>query len=371
MTNSTCSLALALLLSSTIAFSASPLLAATDPGQAAAPAAVNTRNSAVFVQPASASAAGTSKPSASDSAPGAANAPVDPEMMKLKHQIKSVRLSLAETQGRLAVTEKDLVTGSSENTQLRADNGNLRVGLAKAETVAKKSEDELSHRRQEVKTLVAARPSSTGVLAVGLLLSLAVTGILAVLLFRQGGKLGTIATRLDETVAQDKRHDQVRALLKDEQQRAQRLDEEIKRLRVAAESQPSQPAGGKRDKLDNLRRELREARTAAEAEKRQADERIQTLEAELLRLTADKRQSEERVQKLEPVREQLEKLEPEVERLTAEKTDAEQRSRALAHSVARVTAEKLRLEHALAKANEKLVFLGQEEAEDTLPPIVG
>jgi hypothetical protein len=33
--------------------------------------------------------------------------------------------------------------------------------------------------------------------------------------------------------------------------------------------------------------------------------------------------------------------------------------------------EKLRLEHALSKANEKLAFFGHDEPEDTLPPVVG
>jgi chromosome segregation ATPase len=387
MTKVMCSLAIALLLTTV---HASPLLAVTELGTPQ----VNSRNSAVLVPaphvpPAAGAPAqqAAATGAASKTAGGAKTAePIDPstvEMTKLKYQIKTTRLSLADTQGRLAVTEKDLAATTSENAQVRSENTQLRVGLTKAETVAQKSEEELGHRRQEMMALQSAKPSHAGVLAVGFI-TLIITVFLAVGLSRQSRKLNTVVDRMDADRAQDKRHEQVRTQLKDEQQRSQRLEEEIKHLRTAAESQVNVtlPAGSKRDKLEHMRRELREARAAAEAEKRQADERIQNLEAELARIAAERSQIDERFQKLEPemallatekqeVREQLEKLEPEVERLTTEKVEAEERSRGLAKNVARLTAEKLRLEHALAKANEKLVFLGQDEPEDTLPPVVG
>jgi chromosome segregation ATPase len=277
-------------------------------------------------------------------------------MKKLKFQIKSVRLSLAETQGRLAVTEKDLSTTIGENAQLRSENSNLRVGLTKAETVAKKSEDELALRRQEAKTKQTARPSSgPGAFTVGLLLSLVIiTGLLAVMQFGQGEKLRTILSRQPDQAA-DKRHEQLSARLKQEQQRAERLDEEIKLLRAAtADSQANGPVGGKREKPETMRRELREARAAAEAEKRLADERIQKMETELALITADKRQTEERLQKLEPELTQLaaekqqalqkaQQLEPEVAHLTAEKADAEERARKIEPELAQIAAERQQL----------------------------
>ena len=58
-------------------------------------------------------------------------------------------------------------------------------------------------------------------------------------------------------------------------------------------------------------------------------------------------------------------------RLISDKAEAEESRRLVARDAARLTAEKLRLEHALAKANEKLTFFGHDESEDTLPPVVG
>ena len=367
--------------------------------QAVAPPAVNSRNSAVFLPAASKPAEGrpnqaTSEPTGprgAGPAVGASKAgepakqPADPdpvEMLKLKHQIKSVRLSLADTQGRLVVTEKDLSSASTENAQLRSDTTSLRVGLAKAETIAKKSEEELGHRRQEVKGLQTTRPSGSGTLIVVLLLCLLSTGMLAVVLFGQGSKLRTILDRMRDTKADERRLEQLRAQLEEEQQRSQRFQEESQRLQTVAQSQPNAPAGSKREKLDHMRRELREAQTAAEAEKRRADERIQKLEAEMTRISSEKQGVDERMQKLEPELAQLatakqelflqvQRLEPEVARLTSGKLEAEERSRLLAHDAARLMAEKLRVEHALAKANEKLTFLGHDEPEDTLPPMAG
>ena len=368
--------------------------------QAGAPPAVNSRNSAVFL-PAAPTPAPEGRPKQATSEPiglraggpavGASKAgepakqPADPdpvEMTKLKHQIKSVRLSLADTQGRLVVTEKDLSTASTENVQLRSDTTSLRVGLAKAETITKKSEEELGHRRQEVKALQTARPSGSGTLIVVLLLCLVSTGMLAVVLFGQGSKLRMILDRMRDAKADERRVEQLRAQLEEEQQRAQRYQEESQRLKTVAQSQASAPAGSKREKLEHMRRELREAQTAAEAEKRRADERIQKLEAEMVRISADKQGVDERMQKLEPEMAQLatakqelllqvQRLEPEVARLTSDKLEAEERSRLLAHDAARLMAEKLRVEHALAKANEKLAFLGHDEPEDTLPPTMG
>lgn len=367
--------------------------------QAVAPPAVNSRNSAVFLPAAPTPAEGrpkqaTSEPTGSRAAGAAVGAfkagepakqPVDPdvvEMTKLKHQIKSVRLSLADTQGRLVVTDKDLSTASTENTQLRSDTTSLRVGLAKAETIARKSEEELGHRRQEVKGLQTARPSVSGTLIVVLLLCLVSTGMLAVVLFGQGSKLRTILDRMRDAKPDERRVEQLSAQLKEEQQRSQRFQEESQRLKTVAQNQDHAPAGSKREKLDHTRRELREAQTAAEAAKRRADERIEKLEAELARISSDKQGVDERIEKFEPEMAQLatakqelflqvQKLEPEVARLTSDKLAAEKRSRELAHDAARLMAEKLRLEHALAQANEKLAFLGHDEPEDTLPPIAG
>ena len=365
--------------------------------QAVAPPAVNTRNSAVFLPAAPTPAEGKPKQATSDptgprapgAAVGAAKAGEQPadlnpvEMTKLKHQIKTVRLSLADTQGRLVVTEKDLSTTSTENAQLRSDTTNLRVGLAKAETIAKKSEEEVGHRRQEVKALQTARPpSGSGTLIVVLLLCLVSTAMLAVVLFGQGSKLRTILDHMRDAKADERRVEQLRAKLEEEQQRSQRFQDESQRLRTVAQSQASAPAGSKREKLEHMRRELREAQNAVEAEKRRADERIQRLEAEMARISSDKQGVDERMQKLEPEMAQLaaakqelflqvQRLEPEVDRLTADKLEAERRSRLLAHDVARLMADKLHVEHALAKANEKLTFLGHDEPEDTLPPIAG
>jgi chromosome segregation ATPase len=453
-----CFFAIALLLVTALVFKADRPWAATEPStvRTAAPArpvgtnpALPTEAAPVPVGPAP---AGPAKPPASEQgskmtgaevkaagaakAPEPAKAPGDPtatEMTKLKHQIKTVRLSLADTQGRLAVTEKDLSTATGENVQLRSENVNLRVGLTKAETVAKKSEEELGYRRQEVKTLQSLRPlpSGSGGLTVGLVLALLVAGILAVLLFGQGEKLRGILKRTGDGKGDEKRQDQLRSQLqsqlKEEQQRSQRLDEEIKEMRALAESQANAPAGSRREKLDALKRELSEARAAAESDRHQAGARIQELEAELARVTADKQQVDERIQKLEPgiarlaaaeaeklqVDDRIQKLEaelaritadkleldgriqklepemaqlasekqtalarvqelePEVERLTAEKVEAEERSKLHAHDAARLMAEKLRLQHALSKAHEKLIFLGHDEPEDTLPPVVG
>jgi len=394
------SLGIALLFAFAPVAQAASSAAATEPrgGPTGAPPAVNTRNSAVFLPAAPAPAAGTAKPASLDSpAPpaGAAKAgetgkattgsPADPgtvEMTKLKHQIKTTRLSLAETQGRLSVTEKDLASTATENTQLRADTTNLRVGLAKAETVAKKSEEELGHRRQEVQALQVARRAGAGTLIVILLLALVSTAMLAVVLFGHGRKLRAIMENTQESKADDRRLEQLRAELKEEQQRAQRYEAESQRLRVVAESQSHAPPGSKREKLEHLRREVREAQAAAEAEKRRADERIQKLEAEMASIQAGKQEVEERVSKLEPelaqiaaekqaLAEQVRGLEPELARLSSDKLEAEERSRLLARDAARLTAEKLRLEQALAKANDKLTFFGHDGPEDTLPPVVG
>jgi chromosome segregation ATPase len=367
--------------------------------QAVAPPAVNSRNSAVFLPAAPTPAEGRPKQATSEpTGPRAAGAavgtfkagepakqPAEPdvvEMTKLKHQIKSVRLSLADTQGRLVVTEKDLSTASTENAQLRSDTTSLRVGLAKTETITKKSEEELGHRRQEVKALQTARPSGSGTLIVVLLICLLSTGMLAVVLFGQGSKLRTILDRLRDAKADERRVEQLRAQLEEEQQRSQRFQAESQRLETVAQSQANAPAGSKREKLDHMRRELREAQTAVEAEKRRADGRIQKLEAEMARISSDKQGVDERMQKLEPEMAQLatakqelflqvQRLEPEVARLTSDKLEAEERSRRLAYDAARLMAEKLRVEHALSKASEKLAFFGHDEPEDTLPPIMG
>ena len=395
------SLGIALLLASVLVASADPSLAAIEPSTAQAPSspAVNSRNSAVFLPAAPAQVApvpaagaakqGASEPPARPGAGVAAGAPVgqpaDPagvEVTKLKHQIKTTRLSLADTQGRLAVTEKDLSSAATENTQLRSDSTNLRVGLAKAETVAKKSEDELGHRRQEVQALQTARRSGAGTIVVILLLCLVITGMLAVVLLGHGSKLRAILDRMHDAKADERRVDELKAELEEARQRAQRFEEESQRLRAAAENPAPAPAGSKREKVEQLRRELRDVQAAVEAEKRRADERVRELEAEMARTKADKQAVDERIQRLEPemtelaaakqvLFEHVQKLEPEVARLSSDKEEAEQRSRLLAHDAARLTAEKLRLEHALAKANEKLTFFGHEEPEDTLPPIVG
>ena len=399
-----CYLGIALLAATVVVVPAGRSSAETEAStvQAVAPPAVNSRNSAVFLPAAPTPAEGRPKQATSEptgprpagAAVGAstsgepAKQPTEPdavEMTKLKHQIKSVRLSLADTQGRLVVTEKDLSTASTENTQLRSDTTSLRVGLAKAETIAQKSEEELGHRRQEVKglqTLQTARPSGSGTLIVVLLLCLVSTGMLAIVLFGQGSKLRTILDRMRDAKADEHHVERLSAQLKEEQQRSQRFQEESQRLKTVAQSQANAPAGSKREKLDHMRRELREAQTAAEAAKRLADERIQKLEAEMARISSDKQGVDERIQKFEPEMAQLaaakqelflqiQKLEPEVARLTSDKLEAEKRSRQLAHDVARLMAEKLRVEHALAKANEKLTFLGHDEPEDTLPPIAG
>jgi chromosome segregation ATPase len=397
-----CSLGIALLLATVDMVPADPALAGIEASaaQPTTPPAVNSRNSAVFLPAAPAhvapppaadapkqAAPGPAAPPTASAATGAAKAgqpgaPDAVEMTKLKHQIKTVRLSLADTQGRLVVTEKDLSTASTENAQLRSDTTNLRVGLAKAETIAKKSEEELGHRRQEAKALQPARPAGSATLVLVLLLCLVITAMLAVVLVGQGRKLRTILDRMHDAKADEARVEQLRAQVKDEQQRAERLEAESQRLKAAAESQAPAPAGSKREKLDHMRRELREAQAAVEAEKRRAAERVQKLEAEMARIGADKQDADERLQKLEPemvrlvdakqeLLEQVQKLKPEVAELTADKLEAVERSRQLAHDAARLMAEKLRLEHALAKANEKQAFFDQDEPEDTLPPIVG
>ncbi len=393
------SLGIAPLFVAVLVVQSDPSWAATEPNtvQPIAPPAVNTRNSAVFLPAAPPQVAPAAKQSASEastpSPSGAATAakagdpgkpssdPNDVEMIKLKHQIKTTRLSLADTQGRLVVTEKDLSTASAENAQLRSDSTNLRVGLTKAETIAKKSEEELVHRRQEVKTL-QTRSTGTGTLVVVLLLCLTITGMLAVVLWGHGGKLRAILSHLHDTKVDDRRADQLRAELKEAQQRSQRFEEESQRLRAAADSQANAPAGSKREKLDQLRRQVRDAQSAAEAEKRRADERIEQLEAEMASISSEKQEASARLRRLEAEMAELtaakqelfnkvQNLEPEMAQLASDRLEAEGRSRALAHDVARLTAEKLRLEHALAKANEKLAFFGHDEPEDTLPPVVG
>jgi len=235
--------------------------------------------------------------------------PVDLAVLKLKAQIKTVRLSLAETTGRLAVTERDLTTANADNTRLRAENTALQTNLAKAETIGKKAEEEVIVRRQEMRTLEqrgASTPSGSS--PVGLLLALAVAMILAVVALNQGGKLRRILSRLPDGKVEEKRLEQLRtqlqAQIKDEKQRSLHLEEECKRLRDA-NNRPSVPAnvshassasnvggGSKRDKVEQARRELREARAAAEAQKRASDERIQTLETKMEQISAANRKLE-------------------------------------------------------------------------------
>jgi chromosome segregation ATPase len=395
------SLKIALLVATALVFAAAPARAATDPGpaQPIAPAPVNTRNSAVYVP--AAPAAETPKPTASEpkaplatgagktaADPNAAAAPGTVEVTKLKHQIKATRLSLADTQGRLAVTEKDLANASGENAQLRTDTTNLRVGLAKAETVAQKSDEELGLRRQEVHTLQTARHSGWGMLVFVLSLSLLTVGMLAVVLLRHGSRLRAILDRLHDAKSADGRVEQLRAQLEEERERSRRLAEERLRAPAAApvpapvESQASAPIGSKREKLEHVRRELRQVQAAAESEKQQATARIRELEAELVRASIERQTADQRLREIEPelaalatakqeLSDQVGRLEPEVARLAADRADVEDRARELARDVARLTAEKLRVQLALSKANERLAFFGYDEPEDTLPPVVG
>jgi hypothetical protein len=242
----------------------------------------------------------------------------DPALLKLKAQIKTVRLSLAEATGRLIVTEKNLTGTSSDLERMRGENVSLRTGLTKAETISKMAQEELAVRRAEMRAL-EQRPTGSGS-STGLLLSLAVSLILAAAVFGQGKRLHRMVARLPDGRAEEKRREELRAQLVEEQQRAQRLEEEAKRLREVG-SRPTvsmTAAGGKSGKVEIIRRELRDVRSAAEEQKRTADARIESLEAEVQRLAN----------------------------------------------------EKLSLDEALAKANEKLVFLGHDEPEEKTAPTI-
>lgn len=290
---------------------------------------------------ATATAAGpaTTVTKADDSAPAkpsgqgdqtAPSAPPDPLLFKLKAQIKTVRLALAETSGRLTVTEKNLVAATADIDHLRGENTALRTGLTRAETASKKTEEELAARRQEMRDLSAQRsPDAAGTFPTGLVLSLAVSLVLALAVLGQGKRLSKLAARLPADPADQKpgqerddpRHEQLRTQLKDEQQKAQRLEEQ---LRQASNRTADEP-GSKGGKLESIRRELRDLR--AEAGRLQKDQKEQ------------KRTAEARIQALEA----------EVEKLS--------------------TANQ-KLDQALAKANEKLIFLGHDDPEDTTAPNV-
>lgn len=289
---------------------------------AARPAPPSTPPAAAKAAPAPGSAHAT--PSASPSAPSAdkaqATPPTEPDvlMLRLKAQIKSVRLSLAEATGRLAVTDKDLSSASADNGRLRAENTSLQTNLAKAETASKKAEDEVAARRREMQVLEQRVSGSgpSGSLAVALVLALLVSSVLAVAVFGHGKQLRSIAERLPDGDSEKRRLAQLRTQLEEEQQRAVRLEDECKRLRETSNKPvpvaAAQP-GSKRDKLEGLRRELSEARTTADEQRRVAADRIQALEAEVQKLAGQNQ----------------------------------------------------KLEQALGKANEKLIFLGHDEPEET------
>jgi DNA repair exonuclease SbcCD ATPase subunit len=261
--------------------------------------------------------------------------PADPLLLKLKAQIKTVRLSLAEATGRLAVTEKDLATANADVNQLRTANTTLHANLAKAETIGKKAEEEVAVRRKEVSSLterLAKKPSSGGS-STALVFALVLAMILSVVVFSLGGKVRRSLDRLPDGKAEEKRLEQLRVQLKDEQQKALRLDEECSRLRDA-NNRPANGGGGagsKKDKIEQARREAREARAEADAQKRAAAEKVAALQAEA-QATADvqKRATDEKI--------------------TALETEVEQ-----------LVAANRRLEELLAKANEKLTFLGHDE----------
>jgi len=243
----------------------------------------------------------------------------DPALLKLKSQIKTVRLSLAEATGRLTVTERNLTGATTDVDHLRGENVSLRTGLTKAETISKMAQEELALRRQEMRDL-EQRPAGSGSSSTSLVLSLAVSLILAAAVFGQGKRLHRMVARLPDGKAEEQRQEALRAQLREEQQKAQRLEEEAKRLREAG-SRPTvtmTAAGGKSGKMEIIRRELRDVRTAAEEQKRTADIRIESLETEVQKLAA----------------------------------------------------ERLSLDEALAKANEKLVFLGHDEPEEKTAPTI-
>ena len=246
---------------------------------------------------------------------------IDPALLKLKAQIKSVRLSLAETTGRLIVTDKNLSSSTVDVERLRSENTSLREGLAKAETVAKKAEEEVAVRRQEMRILEGrGGAGGSGATGLGLILALAVSLLLAIAVFGQGKRLRTMLAALSKPKADESRQEQLRAQLRDEQQKAQRLEEECKRLREASNRTTATmtSSGGKGAKPEQLRRELRDLRAAAEDQKRAAEARVQALEAEVQKLSDENRQ----------------------------------------------------LDGALNRATDKLVFLGHDEVEETTSPSV-
>ncbi len=218
----------------------------------------------------------------------------DPLVTKLKAQIKTVRLSLAETVGRLSATERNLATASADSAHLRIENASLQVRLATAETTARKAEDEVQQRRGEMGNLVRlatapARPS--GLVLLGLLLCLAVAAFSAVLLVGQGGRLQALAARQPEPRQEQDRDAALRAELSDAQQKSLELEAECHRLREL-DGVSSPAPGSRRERFEHLRRELREVRGVAEAEKRKADGRIQALEDEVVRLSTDRQRLE-------------------------------------------------------------------------------
>lgn len=300
--------------SATVQQAASALLVPPSPATKSTPAAAQANTPLPRPE-----AASPTKPAVPPASPGAdkgqAAPPMDDAMMlRLKAQIKSVRLSLAEATGRLSVTEKDLGTTSVDNGRLRAENTSLQTSLVRAETASKKAEEEVAVRRQEMRLLEQRGGAGTGSLSVALVLALLVSSVLAVAVFGHGKRLRTIVERLPDASGDERRQEQLRAQLKDEREKSTKLEEECKRLRDVSSRLPPAPApGSKRDKAEGLRRELNDARTAAEEQKRAAAERVQALEAEIKKLTG----------------------------------------------------ENQRLDQALSKANEKLVFLGHDEPEVT------
>jgi chromosome segregation ATPase len=262
----------------------------------------------------------------------------DPTVLRLKARLKTANMSLAETSGRLAVTEKDLAAANADNSRLRTENTTLNTNLAKAETSGKKAEEEVTARRQEVRSLtdrLATLKTASSGSSTAVVFALTVALILAAVVFGQGSKIRRLLARLPDGKADDKRLEQLRAQLKDEQQKATRLDEECQRLREASNRATASVggSGSKKDKIEQARRELRETKAAAEAQKRSADERIAALEAAQATLDADRRADDEKITALEA-------------------------------EVARLSKANQKLEAALAKANEKLTFLGHED--DTL-----
>jgi predicted nuclease with TOPRIM domain len=254
----------------------------------------------------------------------------DPTVLRLKAQIKTVRLSLAETSGRLSVIEKDLLAATADNTRLRTENTTLHTDLSRSETVGKKAEEEVAARRQEVSSLtdrLASLKTSAGGTSTALVFALTVALILAAVVFGQGSKIRRMLARLPDGKGEEKRLERLRSQLEEEQQKAVRLDEECQRLREASNRTTTTLGvagpGSKKDKIEQARRELREAKAAAEAQKRADADKLTALQADL-------RANDEKLTALEA-------------------------------EVARLTEANHKLERLLAKANEKLTFLGHEE----------